>query len=178
MDIRSVERIGHPVDEVYTTFRDRLPEITRYIPNVDRIEVVEREELGTGRLRLLNHWYAIGEIPAVARSILKPEMLSWKDHARWDDDALHVEWELETHFFTEAVSCRGVNAFQAVGDDETEVALSGTLELDLAAIPMVPRLLRTKVSSEVERFVVALIQPNLANAVIGVRRFLDAQSEG
>ena len=85
MEIRSTDVVNHPVDEVYETFRDRMPEITEYIRNVDRIVVEKREMLGKGKVHLVNHWYAVGEIPPVARSFVKPDMLSWRDDATWDD---------------------------------------------------------------------------------------------
>jgi hypothetical protein len=176
MEIRSTDIVPHPVDEVYRTFRDRMPEITQYIRNVDRIVVEKREELGKGKVHLINHWYAVGEIPPVARSVVKPDMLSWRDDATWDDSSRTATWKLETFFFRESVRCYGTTRFAAKGDGGTEVRIEGNLEIRVIDLPMVPGLLKKKVSAEIERFVAALIGPNLKNATVGVQKFLDANS--
>lgn len=174
MEIRSTDVVNHPVEEVYATFRDRMPEITEYIRNVDRIVVEKRENLGKGKVHLINHWYAVGEIPPVARSFVKPDMLSWRDDATWDDATRTASWNLETFFFRESVKCYGKTHFAARGDQATEVRIEGNLEIRVVDLPMVPGLLKKKVASEIERFVASLIGPNLKNATIGVQKFLDA----
>lgn len=174
MEIRSTDVVNHPLEEVYATFRDRMPEITEFIRNVDRIVVEKRENLGKGKVHLINHWYAVGEIPPVARSFVKPDMLSWRDDATWDDATRTASWNLETFFFRESVKCYGKTHFAARGDQATEVRIEGNLEIRVVDLPMVPGLLKKKVASEIERFVASLIGPNLKNATIGVQKFLDA----
>lgn len=174
MEIRSTDVVNHPVEEVYATFRDRMPDITEYIRNVDRIVVEKRESLGKGKVHLINHWYAVGEIPAVARSFVKPDMLSWRDDARWDDATRTATWNLETFFFRDSVKCYGTTRFAAKGEGATEVRIEGNLEIRVVDLPMVPGLLKKKVGAEIERFVASLIGPNLKNATVGVQKFLDA----
>ncbi len=177
MEIRSTDVVNHPVDEVYETFRDRMPEIIEYIRNVDRIVVEKREMLGKGKVHLVNHWYAVGEIPPVARSFVKPDMLSWRDDATWDDASRTATWKLETFFFRESVKCYGTTRFSASGEGATEVRIEGNLEIRVMDLPMVPGLLKKKVGAEIERFVASLIGPNLKNATIGVQKFLDANPQ-
>ncbi len=174
MEIRSTDVVNYPVEEVYATFRDRMPEITEFIRNVDRIVVEKRENLGKGKVHLINHWYAVGEIPPVARSFVKPDMLSWRDDATWDDATRTASWNLETFFFRESVKCYGTTHFAARGDQATEVRIEGNLEIRVVDLPMVPGLLKKRVGAEIERFVASLIGPNLKNATIGVQKFLDA----
>lgn len=177
MQIRSTDVVRHPVGEVFHTFRDRMPEIARHIKNVDRIVVEKREELPDGKVRLVNHWYAVGEIPAVARAFVKPDMLSWRDDATWDEAARSASWKLETFFFRDSVRCHGTTRFSEKGESATEVAIDATLEIRIGDLPMVPGLLRKKVSAEIERFIAALIGPNLRNATVGVQTFLDITAE-
>ena len=174
MEIRSNDVVPYPVDDVLHTFRDRMPEITEFIRNVDRIVVEKREELGKGKVHLINHWYAVGEIPAVARAVVKPDMLSWRDDATWDEAERTATWKLETFFFRESVRCFGTTRFVPKGDSATEVRIEANLEIRLGELPMVPALLRKKVGAEIERFIASLIGPNLKNATIGVQKFLDA----
>ena len=48
--------LTHPLEVVFEAFRDRLPELVSYLPAIESIETIEREELGPGRVRLVNVW--------------------------------------------------------------------------------------------------------------------------
>ena len=48
--------LTHPLEVVFQAFRDRLTELVPYLPAIESIETVEREDLGPGRVRLANVW--------------------------------------------------------------------------------------------------------------------------
>lgn len=175
MEIGSVEVIRHPLDAVFGTFRDRLPDIVGYIPNVSRIDVVDRTDHEDGRVSLVNHWHALADVPAALRAIIPPERIGWIDRATWTAAGHTVRWELEPFFFKENVRCGGVNHFVAIDGNRTELRIEGTLEIDAADIALVPKPLRKRVGKEIERFIGALIGPNLGNAAKGVDRYLSDQ---
>ena len=174
MRIQSESRVHHPLEDVYLAYRDRLPEIAAYIPDVREIRVLEREPLPRG-LRLLNLWVADKEPPKVAQGIVRPEWLQWEDHARWDDDAHHVDWKIALPALPDRVRCGGRNAFFADGPAATRVVLTGDLSIDAARLPGVPRLLAGKIGPIAERFIVDLITPNLSRVNACLERFLDDQ---
>ena len=153
-----------------------MPDIAAHIPNVDRIEVLERQEPSASEVRLVNHWFAVSDIPTAVKGFIKPDMLAWKDTAVWNVDDHTVEWELETFFFSELVSCSGRNQFKETADGATEVHVLGDLSLDHAKVTMVPKPMRKRLARELEKFVVKLIGPNLGNAAQGVQKYLDSQS--
>jgi hypothetical protein len=171
MEIRSESRIKYPRDQVYRTYRDRLPEIAKYIPDIREIVVKSREETAD-RVKLHNEWVAEREIPAFAQAVLKPEHLRWDDHAEWHDDEHYVAWTLKTRAFTDAVRCSGRNTFLEDGAG-TRVVLTGELAIDLKEIPGVPGFLAKRIAPQVEKFIVSLVTPNLERVNASIERFLD-----
>ena len=174
MEIRTDTILTWPRKVVYETYRDRLAELVPYLPNVEKITVASSEREGA-TLHLLNEWKAKGDIPRVARSIIKPEMLRWKDFADWHDDEWSVDWRMELAFLNEVVETHGRNRFVEMGDDRARVEIRGVLNIDGSKIPGVPRLLGRKIAPQIEKFVVSLIKPNLVKTADGVQRFLDEQ---
>jgi Protein of unknown function (DUF2505) len=166
--------LAHPRQVVYETYRDRLPELTSYLPNVDKILVLENRREGD-ILHLVNEWVARAEIPKVVRAFIKPEMLRWKDIATWHDDDHSVDWRFEMAFMREQVDVRGHNRFVRVGDDRARVEIRGTLTIDGNRIPGVPRLVGRRIAPQIEKFVLALVTPNLIKTAEGVGRFLDEE---
>ncbi|MEQ9650765.1 MAG: hypothetical protein RLO52_35015, partial [Sandaracinaceae bacterium] len=58
MRIHSESLIRHPQQTVYEAYRDRLPEIAAYIPDVKEILVEKREAVSEGLTKLHNVWIA------------------------------------------------------------------------------------------------------------------------
>jgi hypothetical protein len=158
---------------VYQAYRDELPKIAAYMPNIKEILVRKREERQNG-VKLHNEWVGKGEIPKVVQSIIRPDMLRWDDYADWDDNASACAWSLKLRAFTDNVKCGGTNRFTEEGPDRTRVTLSGTLDIDLRDIPGVPRVLAGSIAPQVEKFVIALITPNLEQVNASLGRYLDA----
>jgi hypothetical protein len=171
MRIDSQSHILHPLRDVYEAYRDHLPELARYIPDIREILVKSRVETPAGP-KILNEWVAEREIPKVAQGIIKPEMTRWEDHAQWNDAGMYVDWRLVIPTFQQQVRCAGRNQFRAQGD-HTVVHLTGELEIDLRDVPGVPRLLAGRIAPMVEEFIVKLVTPNLARTNESLGAYLD-----
>ncbi|MBI2377135.1 MAG: hypothetical protein HYV07_24250 [Deltaproteobacteria bacterium] len=178
MRIEADARIAFPRELVFSTYRDRLPNLVPHLPNVKEIEVLEREDAakGPGTTRLLNVWHAQGEIPKVAQTVIKPEMLNWKDYALWNQNDWTCEWRVETKIFTENVSCKGKNQF-IEKDGATILQIRGELDIDLRGIRGVPKFLAGTVAPVVEKFIVGLLTPNLLSVSDGLAKFLEAEAK-
>jgi hypothetical protein len=155
---------------VFAAYRDHLLDLLPYLPNVRRIDVGSRVERGP-IVEMQNVWHGGGEIPAVARAVLHESMLSWTDHARWDAEEFVCEWKIQTHAFTEAVSCEGRHSFVSDGDG-TRLETRGDLTIDASKVPAVPRLLARRVGGIVAEFLAAKIQPNLVEVSKGLAQYL------
>jgi nitrogen fixation protein len=174
MKIHSVSMIHHSREAVFAAYRDRLSEIAAYIPDVREIAVQKRDE-ADGVVTLHNVWKAQREVPTALKMVLKPENLEWDDYARWDQAAFVCDWEIKTRVFRDKVSCKGRNTFTVEGG-KTKVLLTGDLDIDMAKVPGVPRLLARKIGPQVEKFIVSLITPNLERVNTSLGQFLDDQA--
>jgi len=170
-EIRADVEIHHPRDVVYVAYRDRLEDLVPYLPNVDVVKVLRSEREGT-ELHVTNRWTASAPIPGIARKVIKPEMLSWRDFAVWRDEAWCCDWRIENPLLPRQVRVEGRNTFVELGHDRCRFEIRGELEIDGAGLPGVPRVVGRRISPHVERFVVALIEPNLVKTADGVGRFL------
>lgn len=176
MRLEADARIAFPRETVYSAYRDRLPELVPYLPNVRAIRVERRDDYpGEGRAELVNVWEAQAEVPKLLQSFVKPDALGWVDRAEWNGPLWTCDWRIEPRVFTDNVRCWGKNTYREVGPEETVLEIRGELEVDPSGIPGVPKMLAGKVAPSVERFVVNLIRPNLLSVAEGLERFLEAE---
>lgn len=172
MKFRSESTINHPREAVFAAYRDRLSEVIRYLDDISAVNVLARDEAGAV-VKLHNEWVSNREVPKVAQSIIKPEHLRWDDHASWDASAWRCGFEIKTRAFRENVRCVGTNTFLEVGAG-TKVVLEGDFEVNLKDVPGVPRFLAGTIIPQIEKFIIALIQPNLEKVNQAVGQYLDA----
>ena len=173
MDLSADARLPFPRSKVFAAYRDRMPELVPFLPNIKGIEVRARKD-APPITELVNVWHGGGEIPAAARAFLSESMLSWTDHARWDEGAWTCSWRIEAHVFTEAVQCQGVNRFLEEGG-ETVLQIRGNLVIEPSRLKGVPRMLAGSVARTAEEVLGGKIRPNLVEVSGGLRRYLEQQ---
>lgn len=174
MRIQSESIIPHPQQRVFLAYRDQLPAVVPFLDDIKAIRVISREEQGD-KVVLHNEWESGREIPAVAAKIIRPDQLHWDDYATWDSTSHSCAWVIRTRAFTEAVSCQGSTRLVPEGNG-TRVVLSGELTLHLKEIPGIPNFLAKGIIPQVEKFIVSLIEPNLAKTNVAIARYLDTQA--
>ncbi len=169
------ELINHPISKVYPLIRDKMADVVPYLPNVESIVVVEREEKGEGKLRLLNRWQGkSGAIPRIVRPFVTSEMRIWEDDALWFDDEHKVEWTFFTKSFDRLYDCSGVNSFHVKDENTTRVVIKGKLDVYPERLKAVPKMLARKARPKVEQFLIKMITPNLKELPQAVQTYLDA----
>jgi len=173
MKVEADTFIDFPRELVFRTYRDRLPELVPHLPNVKEIRVESRSDEGPIS-QLVNRWEANADVPKMARSVVKPEMMVWLDHARWDEAAWTCDWRIEHATFREQVHCQGRNHYVADGD-RTRLEIRGEISVDATRIPGVPRMLAGTLAPVIERFIVQTIRPNLVSTADGVQAFLKSE---
>ena len=171
MDYRAEATIERPREDVYRVYRDYMPDLVPYLPNIRGIEVKSRKDLGP-RAELVNVWHGGGEIPAAVRSFLSDGMLSWTDYATWDEPTWTCDWRSVSHSFEQAMNSVGHDDFVELGPRRTAIRITGKLVIDGTKIPKIPRLLAGTVGKAVEAFLVKQVQDNLGEVARGVERYL------
>lgn len=170
------DTVDFPREQVYTTFRDDLLEFVDHLPDIESIEVKERERVDDNTIKIVNLWEAKNtEVPTMARKFVKPEMLQWHDYATWKQDEWVCEWRMEVGFLEDAIDCTGETRYLKNGEESTNIEIRGDLQVDASEIPGVPSLLAGKVGDAVENFVVKLIEPNLTDVNRGLETYLESQ---
>lgn len=172
MKINSESRIAHPLAEVYAVYRDRLPEVAAFIPDIKEIRAESQEPTAAG-LKRHNRWIADREIPRMVQGFIKPSMLQWNDYASWNDASTHCDWVLQIPAFPDNVSAAGRTALFADGSS-TRIVLTGTLEIN-PNFPGLPKLVARRLAPQLEKFIVMLITPNMERVNHAIGDFLDAQ---
>jgi len=165
--------IAHPVSKVYPVFRDHIADLAQYLPNVKRIEIIERKEEG-GLVHVTSDWYAQASLPNSARKFFPENKLGWRDVAAWNTKQQSVDWHFVLWLFTEAVHVSGHNAFTAEGK-QTRLTINGEWVIDPAKIRGIPNIILRGVIPTVEKFAFALVKPNLLKVNRAVEKLL---SEG
>ena len=174
MEITSEETIGYPMEQVWLVMRDHLPELAQFLSGAESIEVEEREELGPGRLRLLNIWQGSGEkVPKAIRPFLSKNIMRLKDHAIWDESRKQVSWRFETFHFNKLFDCAGETRFSSTSNQHTRIVIRGELKIYPDRVPGVPRFLAKKIGPTIERFVVDLVGSNMREISGSIQKFLD-----
>jgi hypothetical protein len=172
MDINVVSILGFSRDKVFDAYRDNLPDMVQYLPNISKIEVADRGEPDEHTVTFENHWFADAPIPKLAQAFIKPEMLKWVDYAKWNSEEHSCEWRIETFFMKEAVQCSGKNTFKVLDDNRMEMTINGDLTVNVKGVPGVPRLLAGKIQPQLEKFIIALITPNFHKINSGIEQYL------
>lgn len=144
MRYRIVGDIDAPPAEVIRYFHDHVEEVAAKLPNVERVEVLERQAEQT-RLK----WFAKGEIPYAFHKVVSPDDLWWEDDTLYDFEAN----ELGARVFRP-----GMKRFQSqvrIGFEESEEGktsyqIEGEVRID---VPMFGQML--------ERFFVGKVEENM-----------------
>lgn len=165
--------IPFPRRDIFTVYRDKLPELLPYLPNVRGIEVKSRTDEGP-ITKFLNRWKGGGEIPAMVRKFLSEDLLEWDDYATWDEANFTTEWKTVVPAFRDAVDATGLNSFVEKAPGLTLYTIRGELKVDAGKVKGVPRILSGTISPVIEAFLVNAIKPNLIAVSDGVRKYLQA----
>lgn len=175
MKIDAEAHITHPADLTFRTFRDHSPDVADGMPNITKVDVLERDVDGEV-LRQVMVWHASASVPTVARPFVPADKMRWTDTSTWFTDGLWCEWRIETAFLTDRVDCTGRTTFEPRSDETTRMAMQLDLNLDLDRLPGVPSLVSKRARGPVEKFVVGVLRDNLVETATFLQKYLDETS--
>ena len=179
MDFEETSLVPHPASTVLDLLIERMEAIVPFLPNIQRIDLVERTPLPDGRLRIVRRWQGSADaVPRVLQPFLSPSLLAWIDTAVWTPAAWRVDWAQASCAVGVAslYDCGGTNYFEpdsGAPADRTRIRITGHLVVRPENLPGVPTFLGRRIAPQVESFVVGLLTPNLTSLADGLRRYLD-----
>jgi hypothetical protein len=169
--------VNHLAKEVFIAFRDRGNETIKYIKDLKEVKELERKKLPDGKMLTQGVWMAKSDkIPAILKTIIKPEMLKWKDKTIWDEKNLTCHWEIETFYFNEHFECKGKWVFSEWGKNKTKAILNGYLKIFIPSLVLVPKSLTDKAGEMIEKIVVKELQPNLKKNMEAIGSLLNEKN--
>lgn len=173
-EFKSIVVVTHPLELVWTTIRDRLPELVLRLDDIEGVSVVERHDEADGTVRLVNLWKAKPQIPSMLSSAINPAMFAWTDHARWVTPARECHWRIEPKFLAAQARCAGLTRYEpALGGRGTKITFAGEFDLSAHKFSGVPSFLDGTVSKAIESFVTSLIPRNFRKLTQVTGAFLD-----
>jgi hypothetical protein len=179
LDFQQEDSIAHPADVVLDIMIQRMEAIVPFLPNVERIDTLERKRLRDGSHRVVRRWQAGSDnLPAALRTFVSPEWLMWIDTALWIPAEHKVDWTLSTKL-GHRYDCSGTNYVEPdpqAPEKRTRIRIAGRLDIYADRVPGIPRLLSKHLAPVVERFIIDLITPNLTSVAKGLDRYLAQDS--
>ena len=80
---------------VFATHRDRIEDIARMLPDVERVEVRGRSRHADSRETQTQLWVGSpSALPAMIRPLVPPAMLQWQQQTVWDPAAWTAQWDI------------------------------------------------------------------------------------
>ena len=169
MKLEVVGTIPFPPASVFATLRDNLEALAVQMENVEAVEVRERAESPSG-LRQVARWEAAKQsVPAAFRPFVSRQMISWFDHAEWDEAALHCSWRIEPVKFSKSFECSGATNLSEADGGHCRIAFEADAQIHLERIAGIPKFIARRFQGPVERFIVKQLRPNF-DAIIGALR--------
>ena len=169
--------VKHPVDRVWVTVRDRLPELGAMLEDVESIVTRERQVVEPGEVRLVNEWRSSQRIPPVLRNRLGLSELSWLDRNVWDEADHRCSWVIEPTMLTQHVHCAGSTCYEpAMGGRGTRVTFAGEFDLEPEALATFAGSLQKPIAAFVEAVATTVIPRNVRRVMEAAARLIDAES--
>jgi hypothetical protein len=160
-DFKSIVIITHPLDLVWQTIRDRLPELAQMLDDIEKVTITERREESDGTINLVNLWQAKPQIPSLLSSAINPDMFAWTDHAQWKPQAYECHWRIEPQFLADSTRCSGVTHYEpAIGGRGTKITFTGEFEIAARKFAGIPSFLDGTIVKAIESFVTSMIPRN------------------
>lgn len=176
MKIDISDTVPLSADETFHLLRDDMPALVPYLYDVDRIEVIEREEDGDV-VRILNHWYgSLDKVPRALRAFVKPKLMSWIDHAEWSTVRRQASWWLESMVGDDVFDCTGTTTIEELGADSARMKMAIDLQIYPEKVPGIPRLVARKVRGQIENLIAGQLTPNMKNLSVSIRRYAEKKS--
>jgi hypothetical protein len=168
--------VRQPVERLWATVRDRLPDLVPSIDEVETVVVLERDEVAPGRTRIVNEWRSTQHIPAVLAKALHATEIGWIDRSEWDSVTRVCRWSIEPSVLGEHIECRGTTTYaSAMGGRGSRITFAGSFDLAPGALGKLAGPLERPVAAFVESMVTTLIPKNARSVFEAAAALVDTE---
>ncbi|HEX9372345.1 MAG TPA: hypothetical protein VF897_15125 [Roseiflexaceae bacterium] len=174
---KSVAVVKYPLELVWPTIRDRLPELVPFLDDIESITVLERAEDADGVVRLVNLWKANPRLPAPLASAIPPAALTWIDRAEWRPRSHECHWRIELQCLPERAQYAGLTSYvAAIGGRGTRITFEGQLDVPERGLAASSPLIEGALAKGVESVVTTMIPQNFLKLTQALSTFLGAEA--
>jgi|GEM_PF-433443 len=181
MNFQASTRIDHNAADVVRLMIEEMEAIVPWLPNVDGIETLERQELSDGRVRIVRRWQGNSSgAPRVVVPFATREVMQWLDVATWTPAEYKLEWVFKNKL-SRYFDCGGTTWYRPHADapeSATELAIDGALQVFPDQLPGLPEFLGARLAPQIEKFVVHMIKPNLTMVAEGLEGYFGQWAGG
>ncbi len=146
--------------------RDHLVDFSGRIADIEEVREIDRRTDADGVVCIVNAWRVRQQMPAMVRSVLKTDEISWIDRNTWDSGTYTCAWTIEPDFLTEHIACSGRTSFTtAMGGQGTRVIFEGELDIDQSVLHGALGSAERLLAGSIESIVATAIPHNLRGVV-------------
>jgi hypothetical protein len=163
-----------PIDIVYQTLRDDLYNLAQYMPDVNKIELLERKET-EDKVYTLNKWYGKNILPfAIDQFIKLGSIIAWLDRGEWSKNEYLCNWSYEPYIFKSHINVQGKDIYSTDGK-YTTITFTGDIYINFEQYPfviVVPTIMRKKLVDEFFNIFLSLIKSNFIALIKGLEEYV------
>ena len=164
MDFKCKESLNYPIELVWTTFRDHLPEISAQQDDIEYVKVEKRVKKKPDAIHVVSLWKSNPSIPGFIKKVITPDLLIWTDTAIWDNEEHICHFTIDTHYKIEDVKCEGTIHFESTSAGKhTRITYSGQLTIEKT--PRSSIFMTGFVIKAIEAFAERMIETNFSKVV-------------
>src|SRR5688572_22957194 len=160
MNMKAVCIVRFPLELVWSSVRDRLPELASFMDDIESVTPESQTAATTDVVKIVNCWKARPKLPGVIAPYLPKSATSWTDTAVWHNARHLCEWVIEPHFFTKYIECSGTTQYEgAMGGIGTRMTFQGQFTISPTGLP-IPKPFQATVARGVDSLLSTTIPKN------------------
>ncbi len=149
-------KLNYPLDLVlqvtHFDLMRNMPSFTKLL-GMEEIKLIRFDEHEDGSHDVEFTLKSKDRVPAFARTVIKPEMLVWRQIGKWDPETLTIDFKIVPHFFQRVIDIRGRKRYvEGAGCVTMEITSSISV-----GIPGIGRLMEQVIVSEVKKEQIKLL---------------------
>lgn len=175
MNIEGKQKITHPAKLAFETIRDKCPELVPFMPNIESVETLSREEKPP-IVNLHNRWQGTNDdVPRLIRPFISKDLVAWEDKAIWNEKTLVCEWTIEPIRAKGVFTAKGTSTISDLGNGECMFIFDSIMEVHPEKVPGIPKFLAKKVREPIEQFIGNSLRTNATGIALAVQKYLDSK---
>jgi hypothetical protein len=173
MNFKRTSIIKYPIELVWATMRDKMPEVVNLLPEIASVDISAYATTESGDVLVTKVWSAAPKLPDFVAKHIQSDMLSWTEYGEWVADSKVCAWSIESHGLKDAIDCKGETGFEpALGGKGTRITFSGNVEIDAQKLSERLRIANAISTQVLELVAHSVIPHNFGESAKAIEKYL------